>query len=222
MEHPSPEIGREPWVEGAIDRWRERRGAIGLLVFAAIAASVGAAWWRSGSSAPALPPVPSGPVSEPPTSTTTVVAELVVHVVGAVRAPGVVRVRDGTRVIDALNAAGGAAPRADLGALNLAARVTDGARIVVPAVGEAPPPQLPGDAATGSGVAPGGGVPGPIDVNRATAEELDALPGVGPATATAIVREREANGPFRSPDDLERVRGIGPAKLATLRDLVRV
>lgn len=221
MEHPSPEVRRERWVESAAERWHEYRGPFAVLVVAAIAVAVGAAWWRSGTSAPALPPLPSGPEPEPSSTTNPVAVDLVVHVVGAVRTPGVVRLRDGTRVIDAVTAAGGALPRADLGALNLAARLTDGARIVVPRVGETPP-QLPGDVGVGAGPTAGGGGSGPIDVNRATAEALDALPGVGPATAAAIVREREANGPFRSPDDLERVRGIGPAKLATLRDLVRV
>lgn len=222
MEHPSPEARRERWVESATQRWHEHRGPIAVLVVAAIAVAVGAAWWRSGTPAPALPPLPSGPRPEPTPTTNPAAVDLVVHVVGAVRTPGVVRLRDGTRVIDAVTAAGGALPRADLGALNLAARLTDGVRIVVPRVGEAPPPRLPGDAGGGAGPAVGGGDSGPIDVNRATAEELDSLPGVGPATAAAIVREREINGPFRSPDDLERVRGIGPAKLATLRDLVRV
>jgi len=220
MEHPSPEARRDRWVESATERWNEHRGSITVLVVAAIAVAVGAAWWRSGPSAPALPPLPSGP--EPSTTTKPVAVDVVVHVVGAVRTPGVVRLRDGTRVIDAVTAAGGALPRADLGALNLAARLTDGARIVVPRVGEAPPPPLPGEGSGGTDSPAGGGDSGPIDVNRATAEELESLPGVGPATAAAIVREREANGPFRSPDDLERVRGIGPSKLASLRDLVRV
>ena len=138
--------------------------------------------------------------------------------------PGVVRVRSDARVVDAIAAAGGAVPGADLARLNLAARVVDGARIAVPMVGE---PALPVDPGAVSGIAesgPGAGSTsaGPVDINTATAAQLDALPGVGPATAAAIVQDRAAHGPFRSVDDLGRVRGIGPAKLAQLHDLVTV
>jgi competence protein ComEA len=87
----------------------------------------------------------------------------------------------------------------------------------VPVVGEAVPPPVGPPEAPGSSVAPG-----PVDLNRATATELDALPGVGPATAQAIVSHRDANGPFASIDDLEQVRGIGPAKLDAIRPLVTV
>ncbi len=115
---------------------------------------------------------------------------------------------------DAVVAAGGPAPDADWNALNLAAVVVDGTRVYVPAVGE----EVVGVAPVGAG--DGAQPVGPIDVNRATVEQLETLPGVGPATATAIVTERERNGPFVNVDDLDRVPGIGPAKLAALRDLV--
>ncbi len=139
---------------------------------------------------------------------------VLVHVAGSVIAPGVYVLEPGARVRDAVVAAGGPAPDADWNALNLAAVVVDGTRVYVPAVGE----QVVESAAVGAG--DGAQPVGPIDVNRATAELLETLPGVGPATATAIVTERERNGPFVNVEDLDRVPGIGPAKLDALRDLV--
>lgn len=145
------------------------------------------------------------PVPEPP-------SRVFVHVTGAVVEPGVFELPAGARVRDAVVAAGGPTAEADWNALNLAAVVADASRVYVPVVGEdvpvEPSPEVAGAAA------------GPIDVNRATADQLDELPGVGPATAAAIVTERERNGPFVNVDDLDRVPGIGPAKLEALRDLV--
>jgi competence protein ComEA len=131
--------------------------------------------------------------------------------------PGVYDVAPGARVHVAIEAAGGAAAGSDVSALNLAAPLTDGERVYVPLVGEAVPP-APAVAAPVLGTTP----VGPVDLNRATAAELDALPGIGPATAQAIVTHREENGPFASIDDLEAVRGIGPAKLEAIRALVTV
>jgi competence protein ComEA len=145
--------------------------------------------------------VASGPVS--------------VHVAGAVARAGVYELEPGSRVHAAIAAAGGATSDADADALNLAAEVVDGSRVYVPVVGE----ELPPIAEPVGGDEPAG-PPAAVDVNRATAAELDVLPGVGPATAAAIVTERERNGPFVSVDDLERVPGIGPAKLDALRELV--
>ena len=151
----------------------------------------------------------AGSSSVPPTTTA---AAVLVHVAGAVAAPGVYELEPGARVRDAVVAAGGPTVDADWNAVNLAAIVGDASRVYVPVVGEEVPP----------GVLVVSGAPsGPIDVNRATAEELDELPGVGPATAAAIVDDRVRNGPFVDVDDLERVPGIGPAKLAALRDPVR-
>jgi competence protein ComEA len=154
----------------------------------------------------------------PPTVTVvSAPASLVVHVAGAVARPGVYELDDGVRVQDAIDAAGGPVRRADPNALNLAAVVTDGERIYVPRRGESVP--VGADAnAEGSTDAPAG----PIDLNHATIEQLDVLPGIGPATAAAIVDHREQNGPFATVDDLEDVRGIGPAKLEAIRDLVTV
>lgn len=149
----------------------------------------------------------------PAVTTTTAPAVLVVHAAGAVLRPGVYRVQPGARVVDVIDAAGGPAPDADVNRLNLAALVTDGSQVYLPRVGEAVP--LPvGAAAT----APAG----PLNLNTATIEQLDALPGIGPATAKAIIAERDRRGRFRAVDDLLDVRGIGPAKLDALRDLVTV
>jgi competence protein ComEA len=146
----------------------------------------------------------------------TVSAIMLVHVAGAVVEPGVYQLLGDARVRDAIVAAGGPTPTADWNALNLAAAVSDGVKIYVPNVGEELPPSL-----IAPSVAPSDAIPvAPIDVNVATIDELESLPGVGPATATAIVTERERNGPFVDVDDLDRVPGIGPAKLDALRDLV--
>jgi competence protein ComEA len=146
--------------------------------------------------------------------------EVVVHVAGAVGVPGVYRLPSTARVIDAVTVAGGPTADAETDSINLAAPVTDGQRIYVPRPGEVVPV-----VATGSPSAAPAGAPaatGPIDVNRATAEQLDALPGIGPATAQAIVAHRDQHGPFASVDALADVRGIGPAKLDAIRALVSV
>jgi competence protein ComEA len=171
---------------------------------------------------PAAPPVEATlPVAARVGSMDTVAATLpsttspstvVVHVAGAVVSPGVYTLAGGARVGDAVVAAGGPGAGADPDALNLAAALTDGSRVYVPLHGEpiAPPVALVEEV----------GASGPIDLNAATAEQLDSLPGVGPATAAAIVDHRELHGPFASVDDLADVRGIGPAKLDALRGLV--
>ena len=144
---------------------------------------------------------------------------VVVHVAGAVVAAGVYELPAGARVDGALAVAGGPVPDADPDALNLAAPVVDGSRIYVPRIGEEVPPTVTAQA-VGTVGAVETGVPTTVDVNEASAAALEDLPGVGPATATAIVAERERNGPFLSVDDLERVAGIGPAKIDALRELV--
>jgi competence protein ComEA len=144
---------------------------------------------------------------------------LVVHVVGAVRRAGLYRLRDGSRIADAVQRAGGATRHADLAAINLAAPLVDGVQVLVPrrlAAGAAPPGAV--DGASGS-QAPGIGGPKP-SLSSATAEELDQLPGVGPVTAQKIIDYRTEHGPFRSVDDLDAVPGIGPTRIEQLRDLV--
>jgi competence protein ComEA len=170
---------------------------------------------------------------EPPGRTGAAVsepAEVMVHVAGAVRLPGLVRLPAGSRINDAVEAAGGPTDDADLHQLNLAAPVLDGMQIRVPVAGEIvayPAGTVAPGAASGSGTSgPGwggsGDPPGLVDLNRASAEQLEALPGIGPALGQAIVEWREAHGPFRSVDDLASVPGIGPAKLAALADRATV
>ncbi len=162
------------------------------------------------------------PGSAATTTTPVVASTILVYVAGAVVAPGVYRFPADARVQQAIAAAGGATPEADLDTLNLAASMRDGDRVYVPRMGQ-PVPAAVG--ATGSVGATTAGVTqpiGPVDLNRATVDELDALPGIGPATAAAIVAHREQKGPFSSVDGLLDVRGIGPAKLDTIRALVKV
>jgi competence protein ComEA len=157
-------------------------------------------------------------------------AEVVVHVAGAVMTPGVQRLDPGGRVIDAVDAAGGAAPDADLSRINLAAPLEDGQQIYVPRIGEQPPPPASGGAAGAGGAGSPAGAPGQgsaaagglVNLNQATVTELEELPGVGPAIAQAIVDHREREGPFTSVEGLLDVRGIGDARLAQLRELVTV
>ncbi|MET0143976.1 MAG: helix-hairpin-helix domain-containing protein [Ilumatobacteraceae bacterium] len=216
-----------PWID-----WFGPGKLIGTAVTVVLVVAGG--WWLLHTPAPpteaGLPYATTTTGPDDPTSTSSAVgagareatttsgpAVLVVHVAGAVAAPGVYDVPGGSRVTVAVAAAGGPAPDADASALNLAQPLVDGERVYVPRVGESVPvgPDPPPGAGTTSPV-------GPIDLNRATAAELDDLPGIGPATAQAIVDHRSTNGPFASVDDLEAVRGIGPAKLDAIRGLVAV
>jgi len=142
-----------------------------------------------------------------------------VHVAGAVRRPGVYRMRDGDRIKDAVRRAGGARHGADLNAINLAAKVADGQQVVVPR-------RVAGGVATTAPTAaaadPSAPPQQPVSLNTATAEQLDTLDGVGPATAQKILDWRRQHGGFRSIDDLGEVPGIGPKKLAALRTKVQL
>ncbi len=165
-------------------------------------------------------PVSGAPPSLP--SADTVGGDVTVHVAGAVAAPGVYTLPAGSLVNDAIGRAGGATRRADLDVVNLAAELADGGQVFVPEPGE-PIPAVPAAPAASAGSGPLSDVPAaPVDLNTATVEQLDTLPGVGPATASAIVLHREQSGPFATVDDLEAVPGIGPAKLEAVRDLVSV
>lgn len=144
---------------------------------------------------------------------------IAVHVVGAVQLPGVYYLAAGSRGDDAVRLAGGATAQADLKQVNLAAVLVDGQQLLIPRIGE----RIPNNSVPNTVPnAPRNGMPTLIDINQATVADLDRLPGVGPSTAQAIVDHRTRNGPFASVDDLLAVRGIGPAKLAELRALVRV
>lgn len=138
-------------------------------------------------------------------------AALVVHVVGAVRRPGLYRLREGSRIADAVTRAGGATRRADVSLVNLAAPVADGAQVVVPRRA----PAAGGAATPGGADAPAG----PLHLNTATLEQLDELPGIGPATAQKILDFRGEHGAFTSVDELDAVPGIGPARLEQLREV---
>jgi len=131
----------------------------------------------------------------------------------------VVELAAGARVIDAVEAAGGAIAEADLDRLNLAAKLADGQRVLVQRVGDPPAPATGGDAASPSADT---GTPGLVNVNTATSAQLEELPGIGPALAAAIINERERRGGFRSVQELRDVRGIGEKRFADLADLVTV
>jgi competence protein ComEA len=153
-------------------------------------------------------------------------ARIAVHVAGAVARPGVVELPAGSRVIDAVEAVGGAPPDADLDRLNLAAKLADGQRVFVPKAGEADPGASygvgdPGDAS--GGASGGSGTPGgKLDLNTATQAQLEDLPGIGPTYAQAIIAERQRRGGFTSVNELRSVRGIGDKRFAELAPLVTV
>ena len=223
---PRPEP--PPSVADLVDELRSRvqpRSILTGVVALAVAALV--AWWllRPGPEPPEL----SLPMARPaPTVTvapTTSAPDAAVHVTGEVAVPGVYRLGPGGLVQDALAAAGGPTAAADLERLNLAAPLADGMQIWVPGAGEDPPSVVGPTGPPAGGPATGEGGEEPplvVDLNAATAADLERLPGVGPATATAILSHRDEHGPFASVDDLIDVRGIGPAKLEAIRPLVIV
>lgn len=187
-------------------------------VLGAVAVALGA-WWMFRADPPpverALPytststPTATGPTSTP----ASLPARVVVHVAGAVVRSGLVTVAVDARIADAIEAAGGVVAGADPDALNLAARVVDGARIYVPRLGEVVPSAYIDS--------PGTTVVAPVDINGADASALDALPGIGPSLARAIVAYRDLHGPFRAVNDLLDVPGIGPSTLERFRTMVR-
>ncbi|MFR8010112.1 MAG: helix-hairpin-helix domain-containing protein, partial [Gordonibacter urolithinfaciens] len=154
-------------------------------------------------------------------------APLRVHVGGAVAAPGVYDLAEGARVLNAVEAAGGFAEGAARDALNLARTVSDGEQVVVPseadiAAQEAASAGVGGASAGAGASAPAGSASGKVNINTASATQLDTLPGVGASTAEKIVADREANGPFKTVEDLKRVSGIGDKKFAALADAICV
>lgn len=142
---------------------------------------------------------------------------IAVHVSGAVAAPGVYELEEGARVADAVELAGGFLEGAAENALNLARVLNDGEQVVVPTAEEQAALQSAAEASGGAA-----GVGGKVNINTASVEQLDTLPGVGESTAQKIIADREANGPFSSPEDLKRVSGIGDKKYAELADLITV
>lgn len=196
----------------------------GALALAAVAALGG---FRGGvvierESVPATAPAVTAETLSAASPPESVVASVFVHIDGAVVAPGVYELTGAhPRVNDAVMAAGGLAGDADTTALNLAAALSDGEKVHVPRQGEAMA-SVQTSLGLASGSDGGASSSGVININTATAEELDSLPGIGPSTAAAIVEDRERNGPFASPEDLMRVSGIGEGKFSKLKDQIRV
>ncbi|GAA2197296.1 ComEA family DNA-binding protein [Sinomonas flava] len=229
--------------EGALPRRRLLLSARLVVLLCAIGAAAGGAWWWSSRTAsPSVHSVGSGtaeaaeaggPVpadrtapGRPTVGAAATDSDLVVHVAGAVASPGVIRLPRGSRIHEAIAAAGGALPDADAHRLNLAAPVEDGSRLQVPRSGEEPDPAP----ASGTGAAAGthagsGAASAPaakVNINQATAQELGTLPRVGPVLAQRIIDYRTAHGRFRSPEDLDAVDGVGPKMLESLLPLVTV
>jgi competence protein ComEA len=182
-------------------------------------------WWSRPEPRPAPQPIvrpAAQPAIAPPMGASTPTpspSPLVVDVAGKVRHPGVVSLPPGARVIDAIKEAGGVRPGTKTGTLNLARHVVDGEQILV-GVNATPAPTSP---PTGTSGAPGPAAQGPpMDLNSATATQLDQLPGVGPVLAQRIVDYRTQHGGFRSVDELRQVSGIGDAKYADIKSLVRI
>ena len=183
-----------------------RRAALALVVLAFCAALL-VGRFRAGASTPGASAGATASTSSTATVPAVTAASLLVHVVGAVRHPGVYELEPGARARDAVTAAGGALKKAALEGLNLAAPVADGEQVVVPVRGHAP-----------AAVAPG--KPAIVRLNQADIAALDTLPGVGPATAQRIVAWRDEHGPFATVEGLLDVPGIGESKLAAMRDLI--
>jgi competence protein ComEA len=158
--------------------------------------------------------------SVPPTPTVAPTpAPVVVYISGAVNNPNVYELEHDARVIDVVHAAGGLAEDADRDRVNLAAHIQDAQHIHIPRIGETPVAPSGPDAPQAQPATAGSG---PVNINTASAAELETLPGIGPAMAQRILEHREANGPFATVDDLQNVRGIGPTMLEELRPLVRI
>jgi competence protein ComEA len=219
-------IGRHR-APGRAARWDPGRpGARALWAAGLVAALVLVGWtWLARPRVETVPAAPAStaapqtsktPATPPVGEVAETAATVVVSVVGLVASPGLVTLPSGSRVADAVEAAGGLLPGTDSTSVNLAAVVTDGQQIAVGVPGAGGGGAATGPAAAGSA---GGGK---IDLNRATAGDLDALPGIGPVLAARIVDYRDANGPFRSVDQLDDVPGIGPSIFADLAERVTV
>jgi competence protein ComEA len=189
MDFPVPSLSRRRLFAGAV--------ALAVVLVLVLRHVDGGA-----AAAPSVAPVR---VSRP-----AAVEELVVDVVGAVRRPGLYHLREGTRIADAVAAAGGTTAKADPAGVNLAAPLADGEQVVVPGSGAAAALSPPAGASPSA----------PLDLNTATAEQLDGLPGIGPSTAAQILAYRQAHGAFHSVEELDAVPGIGPSRIAQLKGLV--
>lgn len=206
---------------------RAHAGTIGVLLVVALVLAgtrLMAARGHEVTASAATPVITPATSAAPPTApASSSPAQLKVHVLGAVVAPGVVTVPPGSRVADAIAAAGGLAENADCAELNLAALVPDGAQIIIGTVDE-PRGEVRDTTATGAGPAPvpGGGPSPTLNLNTATVQQLESLPGVGPVTAQRILTYRDAHGGFTRVEELQEVDGIGPKTYAQLAQLVHV
>lgn len=233
---PNAALDDRAWAPVPSVRWRTTRGAAVLLAVAA-ALLGGWFWWQAAGSAPQVSPLSGTPVTATAAeSPPAVPAErVVVHVTGAVTRPGVLTLAAGSRLHEAIAAAGGATPSADLDRLNLAAAVEDGQKIVVPERGSPDTGDPQGGAPSAGGGTPsgtgGGSVGGAavsgngtakVNLNTADAEELATLPRVGPVLAQRIVDWRKQHGRFTRVEELDAVDGVGPKLLEALLPLVRV
>jgi competence protein ComEA len=191
------------------------RGEIAGLIVVMVAVLGGAGLWYARSLPKPVTIAASGPgAAQPASASPSPAPALIVDVAGEVRQPGVYEFTEGDRVIDAIERAGGPLPKADLSLLNLAAPLTDGTQILVPKAGAPGAVPLPGAAPGSTG--------GLLNVNTASATELEALSGIGEVLAATIVEYRTQNGPFASVEDLMDVSGIGPATLDEIRDQITV
>ena len=243
----APEAGAAAGLPAARFRWRTGRRATALL--AALSVLLGGwFWWQAAVGAPRAQPLGepsragaedragpagagageprpggqdgSGPAGAEPSGTATG-GSIVVHVAGAVARPGIVQLPTGSRLHEAITAAGGSTGTADLDRLNLAALLEDGQKILVPERGSADA-AVPGAGADGSGAPGGTGPPAKVNLNTADVEELATLPRVGPVLAQRIVDWRKQHGRFGSVEELDAVEGVGPKLLEALLPLVRV
>jgi competence protein ComEA len=213
-----PRERRGPRLRALLAGAGRQRTAIAVLALAAVLAA-GVVWARAAPrpGAPADAPGAAAAAQTLPRAVQgeAAVGRVAVHVAGRVRRPGLVRLAAGSRVLDAVRAAGGTTPGADLDAVNLARKLVDGEQVRIPARGQAAPAAAP------PAGGPAGQAAGPLDLNTATAEQLDTLPGVGEVTAGRIVAYRTAH-PFTSVDELLEVPGIGQRRFEQLKDLVTV
>ncbi|GAB3459482.1 hypothetical protein GCM10027570_43640 [Streptomonospora sediminis] len=221
----------ERFFPGLADQPRLGRAGLRALIAVCLVAAAATGWFFvQARPAPEPPPTlqaAASPLADTgrsvaapsPPAATGPAADITVHVGGDVRSPGVVTLPAGSRVADALDEAGGAAPDADPGTLNLARPLVDGEQILLGAPAGTPPAAAPGPAPPAGGAAPANT---PIDLNTATTGQLQELPGVGPVLAERIIAFRTENGGFASVDQLREVSGIGEQRLADLSGLVRV
>ncbi len=208
----------QQWLDEALLRLENITLAPKLLLLFALAVVVAGLWWMTTQNAPAKVPIeeliPQAQVATA-VDTTSLPATVRVHIVGAVQTSGVIETTSDAIVLDVVRLAGGFTDDADKNQLNLAAQVVDGSQLYVPKVGEEIPASFVQQAAPLAGETP-------IAINSATAQQLEALPGIGPAMSQAIVDYRTENGEFSTVEQLLDVPGIGPAKLEKMRDSIRL